>query len=166
MHIFGFLFLLAFSTTSTLATPAGEDPNFQSGAIDFSNPSDLDLSKDSTNQPSPEAASFDAPNHDFKDIPLQDSSKQAPNLPQKSDDSFSIIPHANLFSTTPPSGPAPGSHPVPASSPNTRIAGLASDDGPDCESWWRLCCYGDIYIDEDGYTVVDNCFPCNGSFYS
>lgn len=189
MHFSWFLFLLAFSTTSTLATPVRDDPNSSDDATILSNSLDLDLSKDSTNQPPSEVASSKsssqnhATNQDLKDMPFQDRSKLSVDLSQRSPSESSNTSPANLFSTNSPSVPSPGQQPTTSNSPDRvdvpfqpsltpgNLATASdwpsfpppSDRGPDCKGWWRLCCFGDIFFDDEGFMSIDQCYPCNDS---
>lgn len=190
MQFSRFLSLLAFSTTSTFANPVYVDPNDQSGATLFSDLPDLDLSEDSTNQaPLEVASSFQVChhnssrwNHDPKDVPLQELSKQSVNLAQKSADDFLNIPSANPFSANSPLVPPPGQQPATPTSPDgvdismqslsgpgrpastfNNIFPLKPTDGPDCKGWNRLCCFGDLFFDDQGLLSVDQCYPCNDS---
>lgn len=180
MHPSRLLFLVALLTTSIVATPIGDDPNFPSGAALFSNPSYLDLSKDSTNQPPPETASsksasqFVDTDYDSKDIPFQDYSKQSIDLAQKSAGDFSTIPAADLFSANSLSVPASDQNPDTTNSPDkvdVSLQSLSTTDvaaakrSRDCKGWWRLCCFGDIFFDDENYLCVDKCYPCNYSFH-
>lgn len=195
VHVMQFpqiLFLLASSTTSIIATPVGEDPNFQSGVTLFSSPLDLDLSKDSTNQPFPEVASSKpasqllATNDDSKDMAFQDSSKQFDYFPQGSADDFSNIAPVSLFSTNSPPVPPLGQQPATANSPGRvdvpsqplskpggstmalptpPLPPVTPKNGPDCKGWHRLCCYGNLWYDDDGYLSIDHCYPCNDSSF-
>lgn len=157
MHLARLLFLLPFSATSTLATPVGDDPSFPSDSTLFPISLDIDLSKDSTNRPPPEAASSKsasqlvATNHDPQDLPSQDYSKESVDLPQKSTGDFSNTPPANLLSTN--------SLPTPPLDEDPRFPPVPPEDGPDCKGWKRLCCFGDLYYDDEGHMSVDQCFP-------
>lgn len=157
MHLIRLLFLLPFSATSTLATPVADDPNLLSGSTLFPNSLDIDLSKDSTNQPPPEVSSSKsalqlvATSHDRKDLPSQDYSKVSIDLPHKSAGDVLNTPPATLFSTKP--------------APFPPLNDLWSfNDYPDCKGWKPLCCFGNLYVDDEGYMSIDRCFPCNDLF--
>lgn len=174
MHPSRLLFVVAFLATSMVATPVGDDPNLLSGAALFSKPSYLDLSKDSTNKPPPETASsksasqFVDTDYDTKDMPFQDYSKQSIDLAQKSAGDFSTIPAVNLFSANSLSVSASDQNPDNANSPDKADISLqslsttdvaAAKGSPDCNGWWRLCCFGEIFFDDEDYMSVDKCYP-------
>lgn len=180
MHPNRLLFVVAFLATSMVATPVGDDPNLLSGAALFSKPSYLDLSKDSTNKPPPETASsksasqFVDTDYDTKDMPFQDYSKQSIDLAQKSAGDFSTIPAVNLFSANSLSVSASDQNPDNANSPDKADISLqslsttdvaAAKGSPDCNGWWRLCCFGEIFFDDEDYMSVDKCYPCKYSFH-
>lgn len=157
MHLTRLLLLLPFSATSTLATPVADDPNLLSGSTHFPNSLDIDLSQDSTNQPPPEVSSSKsalqlvATSHDPKDLPSQDYSKASIDLPYKSAGDVSNTPPANLFSKKPAPFPPPDDL-------------WPFGNYPDCKGWTPLCCFGHIYVDDEGYMSIDSCFPCNDLF--
>lgn len=192
MHHTRFLFL-AFLSTSALATPVGDDSNFQSGATLSSDPLNLDLDpfQDPTNQPPPDAASSKsasgslATEHDPQNMPFQENSKQPVDLPQKLTGDFSNNAPASLLSTNSPLFPPSSQEPATANSPERAdvpsqpsstpggvstalvvppIPPLLPKNGPDCKGWWRLCCFGEIFFDDEGLLSVDQCYPCNDSF--
>lgn len=184
-----FLFLLASSNPSALATPVPDEPNFESGVTLSSNPLDRDHFGESTNQRPPEASSSEsasqilATNYDAKDAPLQANSEKSVDLPRKSVSDFSNMllahpPSTNPlpvppFDQQPATGDSPDKAEVPSqsistsggTSPDWRSIPLSPlDGGPDCKGWWRLCCYGDIFYDKNNIMWISKCYPCNDSF--
>ncbi|MCJ1469072.1 hypothetical protein MMC07_007704 [Pseudocyphellaria aurata] len=164
MQFSRFLFLLAFSTLSTLATPVPDEPNFESGVTLSANPLDRDLFGDSTNQRPPEdsssksASQIFASDYDAKDSPFQADSAQSVDLPRKSAGDFSNIQLTYPLSTNPLPISPPDQQSATGNSPDKAEVSSKSFATSDALTSWVLRQWFDAQLKFEG----EDCYSPSG----